>query len=268
MKAAYLLCLIAIMFSCKKDTNTGPPLPVNGRKTQRLKDIVVPSLPSPYYHFEYSDSGYITRLGFADAFFDYTVHYENKRVSRLININNDQELFYQYEDGRVSVIHQRDVLSGVKSMRYSCRYYPNGLLKEILWSKFFAGRSDSVGVRKVILIYNADGNLAEFDDFRVNPATEELLWSQTTEILEYDKQINVDDFSLLKDTFEDVLLLPQVRLFKNNPLRLKTSSQQNDFLYVYRYDFVNKLPVRKHLVMTQTRGGAGEMRSTTEFSYY
>jgi hypothetical protein len=55
MHRRYLLFVIAIfvLASCKKDKYISPVIPAPVIPTVFLKDVVIPRLPSPYYHFEY-----------------------------------------------------------------------------------------------------------------------------------------------------------------------------------------------------------------------
>jgi hypothetical protein len=45
-----------------------------------LKDIVIPRLPSPYYHFEYDGQGKVKSVTFASGLTSYDVTYAAERI--------------------------------------------------------------------------------------------------------------------------------------------------------------------------------------------
>src|SRR4029453_15278004 len=47
--------------------------------------IIIPHLPSPYYHFEYDATGRVTAASFASGFTMYQVIYQGDRISELPN---------------------------------------------------------------------------------------------------------------------------------------------------------------------------------------
>ena len=54
-----IMVLVLFLFSCKKENTTvpntpPPPPPPDQVRKVLLKDITIPNLPSPYYHFEYN----------------------------------------------------------------------------------------------------------------------------------------------------------------------------------------------------------------------
>ena len=79
------------------------------------------------------------------------------------------------------------------------------------------------------------------------------------------------DFFLLKDFFDDVIFLPQVKLQKNNPGRVTITGTANDYELVNTYQYNSKqLPLSKTTRMKQVRGtGSGqEVVLTDHYSYY
>ena len=75
----------------------------------------------------------------------------------------------------------------------------------------------------------------------------------------------------LKDFFDDVLFLPQVKLQKNNPRRVMMTGLENDYELVNTYEYNSKkLPLKKTTRMKQVRGtGSGqELILTDHYSYY
>jgi len=99
----YVLIVAAalVLFSCKKEKPNSPviqpPDPVI--PTVFLKDIVIPNLPSPYYHFEYDAIGKVAFVSFASDFTRYNVVYNGDRISEMRNniLVNKDRLQYSYE---------------------------------------------------------------------------------------------------------------------------------------------------------------------------
>src|SRR3954464_14382788 len=80
---------------------TTPPAAV------RLKDVVLSSLPSPLYHFEYDATGRITGISYASGLASYDVIYNGSRVTeiRARTITNPDRLLYEYDSaGRVAAV--------------------------------------------------------------------------------------------------------------------------------------------------------------------
>src|SRR5262245_53000991 len=76
-----------------------PPAPPP-TATVLLKDIVIPELPSPYYHFDYDATGRVSNVSFASELTKYDVAYDGDRIKELQNnilVNHDR-LVYAYDD--------------------------------------------------------------------------------------------------------------------------------------------------------------------------
>src|SRR5215212_9272538 len=87
---------------------TPPPPPV---PTVLLKDIEIPHLPSPYYHFEYDTEGRIRVASFASGFTLYDVIYDGGRIAEMRNntLGNQDRLLYVLDNaGRVSTVRYVD----------------------------------------------------------------------------------------------------------------------------------------------------------------
>jgi hypothetical protein len=269
------ISFLLIFAACKKDhptvnTPVPVPLPVDDTARVMLKDIVTTSLPSPYYHFEYSGK-YTSTIGFADNMQRYNLQYENKRLIKMINTRNDDQVLYSYTDGKVSMITEISGASGKKTWKYYFKYNNLGQLEKLSWMQFASNGVDSMLYRKALLLYHSDGNLASIDNYRLNAAGDEVIWSSTIEYSNYDSAVNVDDFSLFKDFFETLLYLPAVKLQKNNPRMEIITGTQNDYKITHSYQYNNKLlPVTNTATLTQTRGtGTGQpLTVTTSYSYY
>ena len=114
MKRLYLFLAAALVLnlSCKKEnTNPDPAPPPPPLEPIFLRDIVIPNLPSPYYHFEYDNAGKAVFASFASDFTRYTILYSNGQISEMKNniIVNKDMLLYSYDDaGRVTEIRYAD----------------------------------------------------------------------------------------------------------------------------------------------------------------
>src|SRR5690348_15238305 len=103
MRYSFLMSLIMtlVLFSCRKEVSTistngsnGNPIPPNPQDPSaiQLKDLVIPNLPSPYYHFEYKPTGEISFVSFASGFFQYNVLSDNGFIKEMRNniiVNKD-----------------------------------------------------------------------------------------------------------------------------------------------------------------------------------
>lgn len=271
MKHLNLLIAVAIMasaiFSCRKDNDQPPPPGPDDRREVRLREVVTPSLPSPYYQFVYDANGFITNINFASNMFQYRVSYASGRVKKMVNLRNNDELNYVYENGAVAQIMQTSLETGKKKWHYKMLYYPNGKLKSISWSRFTDDKSDSTVLRRVILIYDDNGNLGEYDDYRKATNSNDLLWARTTEFSEYDDKVNVEDIYLFKDFFEDLVFLPQVKLQTGNPRTIRVTSNESEYVITNTFQYDGKRPVKKTYHLQVLRGNNPHFDGMTEYYY-
>src|SRR5580765_5972598 len=101
-----------ILFSCKKDNRPDPIDPPAAppnvpTKHVLLKDITIPHLPSPYYHFEYNADSLVTKADFASGFTIYDIFYSENKISEMRNniLVNHDTLRYLYDNtGKVAMI--------------------------------------------------------------------------------------------------------------------------------------------------------------------
>ena len=256
MKKHYLVILACLILavSCKKHGADSQP-PVTDARSILLKEVTVSSLPSPYFQFAYDNAGFITHIDFASQLFSWQVQYKNNRVIRLINTNfNKDTLEYTYVNNRVAIIRHTSSQNGQLLSQYDFTYDNTGLLQQMRWWAFPQPGSDSVLSRKVNLVYYATGNLQEYDDYNLDTANT-LVLTSTSKFTNYDEGVNVDDFYLLKNFFDDFLFLPQVKLQKNNPAHETIQTPNTDYAidYTYKYN-TNKLPFEKDYIISITRG--------------
>jgi hypothetical protein len=244
-----------------------PPPPVG----TGLKDIVVSSLPSPYYHFEYDSTGRVTFVSFASDFTRYDVSYAGGSISEMRNnilVNHDR-LVYVYDDsGRVAVVREMDQ-SGVDFMLLVFTYEGRKLIGVERDRRVTGG---FVIDKIVSLSYYPDGNLRQraFHRPAIAGVQDEQNYADVFE--QYDTGVNVDGFSLLHDEFFDhLVLLPDLQLQKGNPRRETRTGDGINYVvdYTYTYDGSNR-PLTKLGAGTLTNGtNAGQQFQTSAvFTYY
>jgi hypothetical protein len=259
--------LFIAMLACGGKSVDAPVLP---EPAVQLSDIVIPTLPSPYYHFAYDANGRITSASFASMLRVYEVMYDGQRISEMRNTVGAQErLQYFYDNaGRVTAVNYVDTNGQVFArldFAYACQLLTGVERVQRVVSGFV--------IDKVMtLSYYPDGNLRELTEHR--PAVDGEQTESTVDDLfeQYDDQINVDGFSLLHDDFFDhLVLLPGVRLQRGNPARVTRTGDGLNYVvdYTYVYDAA-KRPLTKVGAVTVTSGADVGQRFETrsDFSYY
>jgi len=76
---------VAGLSSCSGDTKVTSPPPPPPSANVLLKDIVIHTLPSPYYHFEYDGEGKVSSVSFASGLTTYDLSYTDGRVGEMRN---------------------------------------------------------------------------------------------------------------------------------------------------------------------------------------
>ena len=211
---SFVISLIVIFTACRKDPQPHNPVEplVTDIRTVRLKEVIEQGLPSPYFKFTYTDSGYISDITFADGLFVYALSYKNQRINKMVNTKSNEVLTYYYMAGNVSYV-TLDNATGKKLRSYKINYNNNRQLTQVYWYVFANDIQDSLLERKVLLQYDANGNLVKNEDYRIN-ANAEFELSSVTQYADYDNRINADNLYLLKDFMGHFLYLPQVKLQK------------------------------------------------------
>jgi len=287
MRYKYLLIpLIAFMlFSCKKETRTiinPTPPPSDSTSTPSdpphpsipavlLKDIEIPFLPSPYYHFEYDTSDKIALASFAEGFNTYNVIYNGDKIVELQNNSgaNPGRLRYFYDtEDRINFITFIN-LAGIADLRFSFTYNEGKLVKIERERR----KENSLIVNKTVMMsYYPDGNLMEINYHYPLINNFQLESTFRLRFERYDNGTNVDDIDLIHNEFFDpLIILPGVKLQKNNPEKeIRTGDGDNYTIdYNYSYDS-NGFPQSKNGELTFTSGvttGQKEQISSA-YSYY
>lgn len=262
--------LTVALLSCEKDKDNqagNPPVDVH---TTRLKDVIVHGLPSPYYHFVYNDSGYVTHATYSAGLREYTVDYAGGRISQVNSIHaiNKDELIYQYTDGHPSLIKYVNE-GGVLYKRSFISYNPAGQIGKIEWEVRQPG-GGFAQLRTVEFTYHSDGNLKQLIDdrhaFNQQPAARYV-----TSYSGYDNKLNVDGFSKFHIDDEHLLLFPSKKFQKNNPAKeIRTGTGIHyEIDFTYTYDETGRPSVKQGQgVFTGGPNNGQSFQSTTSFTYY
>jgi hypothetical protein len=278
MRSKFSLILIAaiILSSCKKEkpiTVVPPKPPAEEPPIVQtfLKDIIVPDVPSPYYHFEYDAAGKVSLVSFAAGFGVYNIIYNGNKITEMRNTGaaNRDTLKYSYDnDGRVNMVTYTD-LAGEIYVKVYLTYDGHKLIK--LERERRTGGA-FVFNKILSMSYYADGNLKDLKyHFPITP-NNPTAFTYTDHFEQYDNKINSDGFDLLhSEFFDDVLLLPEVQLQRNNPGKETRTGEVTNHEVNYTYTYNNQnLPLTKTGDMTILTGPGTGQRFQTQavFSYY
>ena len=269
----FAMLLVAAATACggPSDAPTAPipdPTPVPG---VRLKDIVIPRLPAPYYHFTYDATGRVDSVSFASELTRYQVAYlADGRIKEMRNnilVNRDR-LVYAY-DATGHVVGVRYVDASGNTYTIVIYEYDGERLTGVERSRRVDG--GFIIDKTMALTNDADGNLFELTEHR--PAIQGVQDDATyvDRFEQYDTGLNVDGFGLLHDDFFDhFVLLPGVQLQKGNPRRQTHTGDGDNYTVDYTYAYDGGRPVTKIGALTFTTGANAGQRFETrsDFSYY
>ncbi|MGC4232486.1 MAG: hypothetical protein QM594_05850 [Niabella sp.] len=276
-KLKILLYSIAmVLSSCTRDENIKYPLLFHNIDTTdkvsvKLKAINQANLPSPVYYFEYNDSGYITRAGYASGLAFYRVAYAEGRITEMgnmVTVKRDK-LLYKYSSGHPDIISIADSNGFVYRTCYFI-YISTGQLQKIDWRM---RQPDGSFIKDLAMefSYHPDGNLKErIHTYHIDNTQPGILtFTETFE--NYDDKINVDGFRLLHaNNNEHLFLTPQLRLQKNNPQRVTRKSLGAGVSYIANYTYsynANGRPLKKpgDILFPDSNE---RFESQTNYSYY
>jgi hypothetical protein len=275
MKATFLLLLPIVLFigSCKKDDKEPdtPPEPPVDKPAVKLKEMNVRNLPTPYYRFEYNNTGFITHVSFGSGFGMYDVFYDGTRILRMENKNepNKDILEYEYTNGRLSTINIRNV-NGVINRRVVLTVNNSQQLQKLDW-EVLQNNGRFVDDWYQEFSYYTDGNLKEVTEY-FYPVNNQLEYTSTNKYEQYDDKVNADAFSLLNPyQNRHLILLPAFTLQKNNPRRMIRTGDGVDYEvdYSYTYDAANRPLVKTGQVMFTSGSDIGKrFESQSTYSYF
>jgi len=269
--AIAVVMVILAMVSCQKETVTIPSVPQASNKKILLKDITIPHLPSPYYHFEYNADSTVAKVSFDSGLTMYDLVYSGSRIGEMRNniIVNHDTLRYVYDNtGKIQTINF--INEGNVIYRHAFFEYYGQLLTQVEWDHQVSG--SFVVDRTLTFTYFPDGNLKQIREHRP-PIGGGPEINVVTQFDNYDDKVNVDDFMLLHDGIHDHLfLLAGFRLQRNNP-RKETLDAQDGVAYVANYNYTynsDGTPTIKSGTLLFTRGQqAGQtFQVSTSYSYY
>jgi hypothetical protein len=274
MRYRYIPVMVSfvILLSCKKEHMPQPvEQPDAPLKHILLKDITIPNLPSPYYHFEYNADSLVTKASFDSGLTMYDILYGGNKISEMRNniIVNHDTLRYVYDAAKLVLIKFIDAANVL--YRHVFFTYEGNQVKEIEWDHK-EGNTGFLIDRTLSFTYYPDGNVKTITEHR--PAISGSPESLTVKTFEqYDDKINVDDFSLIHDGIHDHLFLPQgFRLQKGNPKKEKLSVNGTDLYtvsYTYTYNSDNTPSHKAGDFLYLSGQYAGQRFQTNSFySYY
>ena len=269
--AFFLLSLCLLFTACKKNRGDIPTSPPAG-KLPPLKTVVYQSLPSPYYHFEYDANGKVNKAAFASGAFTYNLFYHNNQVKEMKSILASTKISttYQYDNaGRISLVKMSSEDGSQVFKRAFLSYDNQNRLTEIEWELNTA--AGFALQRTLSFLYNTDGNLREKKDHRhfIEGKQQEATYLDRFE--QYDNKVNVDDFSLLHESSEHLVLFPGVQLQHGNPLKLIRTGDGTNYEITYTYSYnANKQPLQRIGSMLITNGpqSGQTFQLTAGYSYY
>ncbi len=270
VKQLPFLLVTIVLFSCKKDKIESNPLSNPPPSPLLLKDIVVPHLPSPYYHFEYDSSGKIDFVSFASDLTRYHVTYDGDKIIEMRNdiLVNKDRLQYIYDgSGKVETVNYADS-TGIVYTRVNFTFDGQRLVKIERRKKSGA---DFILDKTMTMTYHPDGNLFEltYHYLPVNGMPESLY---TDRFESYDNKINIDGLDLIHNEFFDhLIILPGVKLQKNNPGKeTRTGDAQNyvvDYTYTYN-DRDEPLNKQGSLIFLNGSNAGQRFQTNSIYSYY
>lgn len=266
IRSAIILVIAAAALSACGDSGVTNPPPPTG---VLLKDVVIPNLPSPYYHFEYDAAGKILAASFASGARNYNLTYDGGRLTEMKNAGNQDRLDYVYDNaGRVSLVKYTDVDGTVFTTLFFT--YSGQKLTEIERDRRVTG--GFIIDKTMMFSYYPDGNVSEITEHHpaIDGVQTEATYTDRYE--QYDDKLNVDGFSLIHTEFFDhLVLLPGVQLQKNNPARVTHTGDGDNYVinYTYYFDGSNR-PLDKvgDLLFTTGPNAGVHFGTASQFSYY
>jgi hypothetical protein len=256
--------------TCKKDAIVDPPPVVTPLPPVLLKDIVIPRLASPFYHFEYDSTARITFVSYASGLYRYDIFFTANRMTEMRNnipVNKDRIQYHYNQAGQVNLIAYADS-SGFIYTTIELSYTGPLLVK---WKRAKKSGAAFIMDEQMDLQYYADGNLREIRDHRL-PFNGQQELHFTDRFEEYDDKINVEGFSLLhKEFFDHLVLLPGIQLQKNNHRKFMRTGDGVNYTITYTYSFNDKnIPLHKTGIGIWLNGrDSGKLfTSNSSFTYY
>jgi YD repeat-containing protein len=259
----------AALLACGSDNGTTAP--DSSVPAVLLREIEIPNLPAPYYHFEYDAQGRVNLASFASGLTRYEVLYNAGRIKELANttLGSGVKLAYSYDAaGRVDTVRYLDA-SGAPFTIVSLSYNGARLMSLERRRKL---ETTFVLEKTMSFSYYPDGNIEQIVDHRPAVAGQQADATTTDRFEQYDDKINVDGFSLLhNDFFDHLVLLPGVVLQRGNPKKETFVADEMSYTveYTYVYDDARRPQTKSGSVAFTTGPLIGQTFQTlSRFTYY
>ena len=273
-KCLLLVFILSALFSCHKGKDYPSETPANPHSfvALKLKDIDIASLPSPYYHFEYSGDKHISSFNFSNGLI-YDITYTGDDLTLMKNNTagtSKDSVKYNYTDNKLTrVTVTADV--GVTYRRAFLTYYPSGQLQKLEW-ELKLDNEPFAKEQSFTFTYYPDGNVKEIlqQYFAVGPLSEATF---TDKYENYDDKINVDGFTLVEPSrLKLPILIPGITLQVNNVgriVRIGGAAVTYEVNYTYTYDGTGR-PLMKTGDFVNTSGPdiGQHYELQTTYSYY
>lgn len=275
IKALQMMVFTSFLLSCGKDhpgDPNKPPVPEPVAKKILLKDIVIPTVPSPFYHFEYNIDSTVSKVSFTDGAEVYDVIYSGNKIAEMRNntFSNHDTLRYMYDNAgklfMIKFINQENVI-----YRHVSFIYDGNLVKEIDWDH----KENTAGFlidRTITFTYHPDGNVETIAEHHpaLNGSREINVFRQFEN---YDNNINVDDYDLIHSVDDHLVLFQGFRLQKNNPGKETYANGDIPFGYTIDYTYTynrDNTPGLRNGNITITAGTDAGLKSqiNSTFTYY
>lgn len=271
-RVLFIASVVTCFISCKKETQiTGVSYPSSPHESAvLLKEIVIPRLPSPFYHFEYDTAGKPTFASFASDLTRYNITYDGGRIHEMRNnilVNKDRLQYFYDNNGNITAIDYADS-NGVVYTKIDL-LYQDGKLIRLERTKRLG--TDFVQDKKSTMSYYEDGNLKDIT-YHYLPFNGQTEGFYTSHFEQYDNKPNPDYFDLIHNEFFDhFFLLPGVQLQKNNPGKETRTGDGTNYIVDYTYTYNGKnFPLNKKGSLLFTNGADSGKRFETNsfYSYY
>lgn len=266
IRSAFITALAAATLIGCSDSGITNPGPGSG---VFLKDIVIPNLPSPYYHFEYDGTGRVLGASFASGARNYNLSYDGDRLSAMQNNGgNHDRLDYVYDNaGRVSLVKYVDESGTIYTTVFLT--YSASRLTQLERDRRVTG--GFIIDKTMTFSYDADGNLTYVTEHHPPIDGVQTDATYTDHYEQYDTKLNVDGFSLIHTEFGDhLVLLPGVQLQKGNPARVTRTGDGVNYIINYTYTYDGNRPRTKigDLLFTNGSDAGKHFQTLSQFSYY
>lgn len=256
MKVPVLFLSLCLFFtSCKKEDST-IKTPPPGDNAQFIKSIVYQGLPSPYYYFEYDANHRVSKAAFASGAFTYQLQYQGNQIKEMKSIIASTKInaSYQYDEaGRIGFVKISSEDGSTTYKRGFLTYNVQGRLTELEWE--LNTNAGFALQRTLSFLYDNSGNVIELRDKRhfIEGKQQEALYIDKFE--QFDDKVNMDDFTLLHEYSEHLVLFPGVQLQRNNPLKVTRTGDGVNYQITYNYTYnLHKQPVQRAGSMLITSG--------------